>query len=224
MSSNPHKPAAQINDKIAYALVKFFRFFADTFFRKRYGNRAIVLETVAAVPGMVGAGLLHLHCLRKIKDDEGWIKKLLDEASNERMHLMTFICIAKPNLFERFIIFFAQMLFVIMYLAMYVISSRTAHRFVGYLEEEAVISYDHYLEEIDSGRIANCPAPDIAKHYWQLADNATLRDVILVVRQDEVDHRDVNHLLADRLSQGDDILKKPIVFNKKEADAIKSQN
>lgn len=45
-----HKPAQTIRDKIAFSLVKFFRFFADTFFQKRYGNRAIVLETVAAVP------------------------------------------------------------------------------------------------------------------------------------------------------------------------------
>lgn len=216
-----HKPATQVSDKIAYGLVKFFRFFADTFFRKRYGNRAIVLETVAAVPGMVGAGLLHLRCLRKIKDDEGWIKKLLDEADNERMHLMTFVCIAKPNIFERFIIFFAQMLFVLMYLAMYIISSKTAHRFVGYLEEEAVISYDHYLEEIDSGRIANCDAPEIAKKYWHLAADATLRDVVVAVRQDEVDHRDVNHYLADRLAHGEKILKHVAIFNGQETQPIK---
>lgn len=211
-----HTPARQISDKIAYGLVKFFRFFADTFFRKRYGNRAIVLETVAAVPGMVGAGLLHLRCLRKIKDDEGWIKKLLDEADNERMHLMTFVCIARPNLFERFIIFFAQMLFVIMYFAMYVISSKTAHRFVGYLEEEAVVSYDHYLEEIDSGRIKNVEAPAIAKQYWNLAHNATLRDVVVAVRQDEVDHRDVNHYLADQLAKGHALLKKVPMYNESE--------
>lgn len=201
-----HKPAINWRDKIAFGLVKFFRFFADTFFQKRYGNRAIVLETVAAVPGLVGAGLLHLQCLRKIKDDEGWIRKLLDEADNERIHLMTFIQIAKPNLFERFIVFIAQMIFVIMYLAMYAISSRTAHRFVGYLEEEAVVSYNHYLEEIDSGRIKNVAAPEIAIHYWKLPSNATLRDVVIAVRQDEVDHRDVNHYLADKLSNGEKII------------------
>lgn len=207
MAARFHKPAIKLSDKIAYGLVKFFRFFADTFFQKRYGNRAIVLETVAAVPGMVGAGLLHLRCLRKIKNDEGWIKKLLDEADNERMHLMTFIMLAKPSLFERFIIFVAQMLFVLMYLCMYIISSKTAHRFVGYLEEEAVVSYDHYLDEIDSGRISNVDAPDIAKKYWHLSPEAKLRDVVVAVRQDEVDHRDVNHYLADRLTQGDKILK-----------------
>ncbi|CAM2767322.1 alternative oxidase [Legionella worsleiensis] len=194
-----HKPAQTISDKIAFGLVKFFRFFADTFFQKRYGNRAIVLETVAAVPGMVGAALLHLRCLRKIKNDEGWIKTLLDEAENERMHLITFMYIAKPNWFERVIIFIAQAIFVVLYLLMYVISSKTAHRFVGYLEEEAVVSYTHYIQELDNGLIENCPAPEIAKNYWGLAPDARLREVLLAVRFDEEEHRDVNHQLADKL-------------------------
>ena len=77
----------------------FCVFFADKFFANRYGNRAVVLETVAAVPGMVGGLLVHLKALRSIKDDEGWIRELLDEAENERMHLMTFIKIAEPSLY-----------------------------------------------------------------------------------------------------------------------------
>lgn len=201
-----HKEAKTISDKIAFSLVKFFRFFADVFFQKRYGNRAIVLETVAAVPGMVGAGLLHLRCLRKIKNDEGWIRILLDEAENERIHLMTFMYIAKPNLFERLIIFIAQAIFVVLYLLMYILSSKTAHRFVGYLEEEAVISYTHYLQELDEGRIENCPAPEIAKSYWKLDSDACLRDVLLAVRDDEAEHRDVNHQLADKLATGESLL------------------
>ncbi len=201
-----HKQAKTISDKIAFCLVKFFRFFADVFFQKRYGNRAIVLETVAAVPGMVGAGLLHLRCLRKIKNDAGWIQVLLDEAENERIHLMTFMYIAKPNLFERFIIFVAQAIFVVLYLVMYILSSKTAHRFVGYLEEEAVVSYTHYLQELDEGRIVNCPAPEIAKNYWKLSSDACLRDVLLVVRDDEAEHRDVNHQLADKLATGKSLL------------------
>ncbi len=200
-------PPRTFTDKFAFSLVKFLRFFADSFFSKRYGNRAVVLETVAAVPGMVGAGLLHLRCLRKIKNDEGWIKKLLDEADNERMHLMTFIHIAQPSLFERIIVFITQAVFVVMYLIMYILSSKMAHRFVGYLEEEAVFSYTQYLAEIDSGRIENCLAPKIAIKYWGLKDDATLRDVVLVVRDDEARHRDTNHRLADILYKDKTILK-----------------
>jgi ubiquinol oxidase len=76
----------------------------------------------------------------------------------------------------------------------------TAHRVVGYFEEEAVISYTTYLEEIDSGRSPDRPAPDIAKHYWKLSANATLRDVVIAVRADEAHHRDVNHEFASKLA------------------------
>lgn len=44
------------------------------------------------------------------------------------------------------------------------------------------------------------PAPAIARRYWNLPDNARLRDVVLVVRADEIHHRDVNHGFADELA------------------------
>jgi ubiquinol oxidase len=124
------------------------------------------------------------------------------------MHLITFMHISKPNRFERFIIFTAQAIFVLLYLLMYVFSSKTAHRFVGYLEEEAVISYTHYLQELDEGCIENIPAPDFAKNYWKLASDARLRDVLLAVRDDEAEHRDVNHQLADKLANEHTLLTK----------------
>ena len=98
--SRHHKPE-NLSDRVALFFVKVLRFFADRFFAERYGNRAIVLETVAAVPGMVGGALQHLRALRRMEDDHGWIRTLLDEAENERMHLMTFILIAKPSGLER---------------------------------------------------------------------------------------------------------------------------
>ncbi|MGV3621748.1 MAG: alternative oxidase, partial [Archangium sp.] len=110
-------------------------------------------------------------------DDKGWIKTLMDEAENERMHLMTFIEVAKPTLFERFVIVSVQWVFYLFFFALYLVSSKTAHRVVGYFEEEAVISYTHYLAEIDEGRSPNVPAPTIAKAYWGLPEDATLRDV-----------------------------------------------
>ncbi|HEU4876511.1 MAG TPA: alternative oxidase, partial [Sphingomicrobium sp.] len=133
-------------------------------------------------------------------DDKGWIKTLMDEAENERMHLMTFIEVSKPTWFERAVIIGVQWVFYLFFFGLYLVSSKTAHRVVGYFEEEAVISYTHYLAEIDEGRSANVPAPEIAKHYWGLPDHATLRDVVLVVRADEAHHRDVNHGFADELA------------------------
>ncbi len=194
-----HQPKG-FSDRFAFGFTKLLRFCADTFFAKRYGHRAIVLETVAAVPGMVGATINHLKCLRRMKDDKGWIRTLMEEAENERMHLMTFIEVAKPTWFERFVIIAVQWVFYLAFFALYLISARTAHRVVGYFEEEAVISYTHYLKEIDEGRSKNVPAPAIAKRYWKLPDTATLRDVVLVVRADEAHHRDVNHGFSDELN------------------------
>lgn len=193
-----HHPVGNLSDRVAYGTTRALRFFADTLFAKRYGNRAIVLETVAAVPGMVGGALLHLHCLRWMRDDEGWIRTLLDEADNERMHLMTFMEIARPSWFERMMVLVAQALFFTFYLLLYVVSSRTAHRLVGYFEEEAVVSYTRYLEEIDAGRIDNVRAPQIAIDYWKLPADARLREVVIAVREDEAGHRDVNHAIAGR--------------------------
>jgi ubiquinol oxidase len=194
-----HAPSG-LADRFALGLTRLLRAFADTFFARRYGHRAIVLETIAAVPGMVGGMATHMQCLRRMVDDEGWIRRLLEEADNERMHLMTFIEVARPTGVERFLILAAQWVFWIGYFLLYLISRRTAHRLVGYFEEEAVLSYTQYLEEIDAGRSPNLPAPAIAKRYWHLADDATLRDVVCVVRADEAHHRDVNHGFADRLS------------------------
>jgi ubiquinol oxidase len=196
-----HLPPTCIADYVAYGVVKTLRFFADLFFAKRYGNRAVVLETVAGVPGMVGGMLQHLKSLRLCKEDKGWIKELLAEAENERMHLMTFIEIARPNRFERFLIIFVQIWFFSAYFLLYLVSSKTAHRIVGYLEEEAVISYTQYLEQIDNGKIENSAAPDIAITYWGLPADARLRDVVIAARQDEVHHRDRNHDFADELTK-----------------------
>ena len=202
------------SDRIALAFTKFLRYIADTFFKKKYGHRAVVLETVAAVPGMVAGMLTHLRSLRKMEDDRGWIKILLEEAENERMHLMTFIQVAKPTSLERFIIIIAQFLFIIMYSIIYLLSQRTAHRIVGYFEEEAVFSYTEYLKELESGRIDDQPAPKIAIDYWNLPNFAKLRDVIIAVRNDEIGHRDVNHsfvavidneITNENLSQGKEI-------------------
>lgn len=196
-----HHPQSDFSDWFAWRTTRFLRFLADTFFADRYGNRAVVLETVAAVPGMVGGALVHLKSLRSMEGDGGWIHTLLDEAENERMHLMTFIHIAQPSRLERWMVMLAQGVFYNLFFLLYLLSSRTAHRLVGYFEEEAVYSYTEYLAGIDSGKYENVAAPQIAIDYWQLAPDARLRDVIVVIREDEAGHRDVNHDFANQLSR-----------------------
>lgn len=195
-----HHVPKTISDHIALAVVKAMRVPADFFFARRYGHRAVVLETVAAVPGMVGGALQHLKSLRTMHNDRGKIKTLLDEAENERMHLMTFVEIARPTWLERLIVLIVQGLMVNFYFLLYLITPKTCHRIVGYLEEEAIISYTEYLAEIDSGSIKNVPVPQIAIDYWRLPAGASLHDLVIAIRADEVRHRDSNHAFADRMS------------------------
>ena len=183
---------------IAMSMTKFFRFVADTFFAKRYGHRAVVLETVAGVPGMVAGMWLHMKSLRKMKTGYGPdIRELLAEAENERMHLMFFIEIAKPNWFERYLVLFAQLVFMLFYALLYAIDYKTAHRMIGYFEEEAVRSYTDYLAMVENGEVENVPAPELAIKYYKMKKSAKLSDLIKKVRADEKHHSEVNHRYAD---------------------------
>jgi ubiquinol oxidase len=187
-----------MRDIVARSMTKFFRLIADTFFAKRYGHRAVVLETVAGVPGMVAGMLLHFASLRKMKTGYGAdIRELLAEAENERMHLMFFIEIAKPNWFERWLVLIAQFTFSVFYSMLYLTDSRTAHRMVAYFEEEAVYSYTEYLDLVERGVMENVPAPQLAIDYYGMSANAKLVDLIKHVRADEQQHSEINHRYAD---------------------------
>jgi len=188
------------SDFFALSMTKFFRFIADTFFAKRYGHRAVVLETIAGVPGMVAGMLIHLRSLRSMQTGYGaQIREMLAEAENERMHLMFFIEIAKPNAFERLLVIAAQGVFMTFYLFMYIFFPKTSHRMIGYFEDEAVKSYTEYLELVENGSVMNIRAPKIAIDYYGLPKKARLSDLIRSVRADEMHHSEVNHSYADNL-------------------------
>jgi threonyl-tRNA synthetase len=163
--------------------------------------RFIFLETVAGIPGMVAGMLRHMNSLRLLRHDNGWIHTLLEEAENERMHLMTFLNMKQPSIFFRAGVLAAQGVFFNAFFFSYLISPRTCHRFVGYLEEEAVRTYTHALNDIDSGgtdarQWAKERAPKLAIEYWKMDEDATIRDVLLAVRADEASHAHVNHTFS----------------------------
>lgn len=70
-----------------------------------------MLETVAAVLGMVGGMLLHCKSLRRFEHSGGWIRALLEEAENERMHLMTFMEVSQPHWYEHALVMAVQGVF-----------------------------------------------------------------------------------------------------------------
>ncbi|KAI0297637.1 AOX, alternative oxidase mitochondrial precursor [Russula brevipes] len=167
---------------------------------KQWMTRILFLESIAGVPGMVAATLRHLKSLRLMRRDSGWIHTLLEEAENERMHLMTFMTLREPGIALRALVLAAQGVFYNIFFLSYIVSPRTCHRFVGYLEEEAVRTYTHAIEELERGHLPKwekMAAPPIAKDYWRLPENATIKDVLYAVRSDESTHRFVNHSLGN---------------------------
>lgn len=202
-----HYEPKKIKDKVANSLMRIMRVSYDLLSRynpghmdeKLYLRRFIFLETVAGVPGMVGGMLRHLRSLRKLQQDGGWIHHLLEEAENERMHLFTFLQLSQPGILARIAILATQGAFITGFTLMYSLSSSTAHRFVGYLEEEAVKTYTNCLNELDAGKLPywkDLPASAEAIKYWGLPENAKFRDVLLAIRADEAMHREVNHHLG----------------------------
>jgi hypothetical protein len=94
----------------------------------------------------------------------------------------------------------AQAGFYCAFFGTYMIAPKTAHRFVGALEEEAVRTYTHCIADVQAGLVPewdNKPAPQIAIDYWRMDEDASLLDVIKAVRADEATHRFVNHSLAN---------------------------
>ena len=198
-----HQAPSKNSEYVAYKITQMLKFMLNLFYGTKYAKRAVILETIAAVPGMVAGMLNHLKALRRMRDDEGWVRELLDEAENERMHLMIFLDVAKPTWIERTLVLLGQAAFLVVYTLLYIISSKTAHRVVGYFEEEACKSYTEFLEKIDSGEVENVAAPEIAINYYQLSDEARLREVVLHIRNDEAEHRDRNHEFANSFESND---------------------
>lgn len=227
-----HREAKTTSDKLALLAVKILRWGLDTatgykhekavdlnaknpevarrtfaMTEEKYLVRNVFLESVAGVPGMVAGMLRHLHSMRRMKRDNGWIETLLEESFNERMHLLVFLKMQKPGPFMRFMVLVAQGVWCNALFVAYLLSPRTVHRFVGYLEEEAVITYTRQIEDLDAGRLPKweaMEAPEIAVDYWHMPEgHRTMRDLLLYIRADESKHREVNHTFGN-LNQKED--------------------
>lgn len=174
---------------------------------EKWMTRVIILESVAGIPGAVAGFLRHLNSIRMFRRDMAFIDTLYDEAFNERMHLLTFLKMAKPTIFTRALLWVGQGLFANAFFMVYLVSPKTCHRFVGYLEEEAVSTYTRCIRDMELGlcpELEQQPVPQIAKDYWNMGDDATMYDLIQYIRADEAKHREVNHTFANLQQKGED--------------------
>lgn len=131
--------------------------------------RLIILESVAGVPGFVAAGMRHFRSLRKIEKDGGFIATLLEEAENERMHLMVCFKMFGASPLVRGLVLAAQTIMTPVLMIVYAVHPRAMHRFVGYLEETATDTYINIANMIETPGThlheawKDQPAPEMAK-------------------------------------------------------------
>ena len=203
-----HVPPQSTTDKLAHFAVRVVRVCFDTVSLWKFGEitqakvfrRVIFLETVAAIPGFVAAMVRHFRSLRTFSRDGGMLQMFLDEANNERMHLLTFVRMKNPGYIARALVLVSQTVIGAAFFIGYNISPALCHRFVGYVEEEACHTYTDIIKCIEEAPEGNEMAewrtelaPAIARGYWNLGENGTVLDMIYAVRADEAEHRDVNH-------------------------------
>lgn len=206
-----HVPPVTFSDKTALFAVRCVRLVFDTATLWNFGSvtknkilyRAIFLETIAAIPGMVAAIIRHFRSLRNMSRDGGMLNMFIEEANNERMHLLTFIRMKEPGYLFRAAVIGSQFGFGTFFLTAYIINPTWCHRFIGYIEEEAVHTYTKILNEFDNAEEGSElyvwkeeDAPKIAKGYWHLGEYGNVHDVMKAVRADEAEHRDVNHAVS----------------------------
>jgi len=134
-----HEAPMDTVETLAYYCVKLLRLNFDYISGFRFGERTVekwlvrmvFLETVAAVPGMVSSMLRHFGSLRRMKRDRGFIHTLLEEAENERMHLMVAMKLYKPGPLFRLGVILTQGAFGNFWFLAYVLSPRFCHKFVA---------------------------------------------------------------------------------------------
>merc|ERR1740117_2011576 len=210
-----HQAPETFSDRAAFQAVKIVRGIFDTATgwsndkiatQEQILNRVIFLETVAAVPGMVAAVTRHFRSVRRMERDGGLMQLFLEEANNERMHLLSFINLKDPGMIFRTAVIVSQFGFGTAFFLAYIASPKFCHRFVGYIEEEACHTYTNIVTAIEEAPVGSelaewktTEAPAIAKGYWKLGETGTILDLMYAVRADEAEHRDVNHACSDLL-------------------------
>ena len=206
-----HQEPRGVLDRVTYWVVRgcYHAFNTLTGFSKKDPTpqsmvyRVLILESIAGCPGMVAAGIRHFRSLRHMERDNGWIHTLLEEAENERMHLLVFMTMFSPGLATRLAVMSMQCVMVTALTVLYVIRPSLVHRFVGYLEETAVATYVTVIDKMETPGTklhtawSELPAPVIAKNYWRLPEDAMFLEVVKQICADEMHHRDVNHEFAN---------------------------
>ncbi|KAG6966146.1 hypothetical protein JG688_00006896 [Phytophthora aleatoria] len=161
-------------------------------------NRCLFLETIAGVTGMVERMARRL---RSLKQNNDWTQSLLDETENERMHQLIFMDMKQPGWLVRMSVLAVQGISFSTLSLVIMVSPKTCHRFVEFLEEEAIKTYTYLLEDMEHGHLdewCTLTAPLIGRSYYDLPDDAKVYDMIKCIRVDEASHNDMKHVFDQK--------------------------
>ena len=188
-------------------LVGVLVFVINGIYRDRPYPRFYVLETVARVPYFAYMSVLHLYETLGMWRRADWLKVHFAESWNELHHLLIMEELGGSAFWgDRVLARVAALVYYWIVVAMYVVSPKSAYRFMELVEEHAYATYDKFLTEFE-GDLKQKPAPAIAVNYYRDGDlymfdefqtgqvpehrrpvMDTLFDTFVAIRDDEREH------------------------------------
>lgn len=188
-------------------LVGILVFVINTVYANRPYPRFYVLETVARVPYFSYLSVLHLYETLGIWRKADWLKIHFAESWNEMHHLLIMESLGGADFWaDRLLAKSAALIYYWVIVVLYIVSPRSAYRFMELVEEHAYTTYDNFLKT-EADMLKSQPAPDIAIQYYRDGDlylfdgfqttskefvrrpNVdTLYDVFVAIRDDEMEH------------------------------------
>jgi len=188
-------------------LVNFLEWLLNTFYGNRTYPRFFVLETVARVPYFAYTSVLHLYETMGWWRKADWLKIHFAEAWNELHHLLISEELGGNKYWiDCFVARGGAFVYYWIIVLVYMVSPRSAYRFMQLIEEHAYHTYDTFLQE-HGDELKTQPAPSVAIQYYCCGDLYlfdefqssrppeerrpkidNLYDVFVAIRDDEMEH------------------------------------
>ncbi|HIK41432.1 alternative oxidase [Thermoleptolyngbya sp. M55_K2018_002] len=188
-------------------LVGVLVFVINQIYHDRPIPRFYVLETVARVPYFSYLSVLHLYETLGLWRRVEWLKVHFAESWNELHHLLIMEALGGSQHWgDRLLARSVALLYYWIIVALYIISPKSAYRFMELVEEHAYHTYDLFLVQ-EGETLKAQPAPQVALEYYQTGDLYlfdafqtahrpqerrpainNLYDVFVAIRDDEREH------------------------------------
>ncbi|NJN76683.1 MAG: plastoquinol terminal oxidase [Synechococcaceae cyanobacterium RL_1_2] len=188
-------------------LVNVLVFVINKVYAKRPYPRFYVLETVARVPYFSYLSVLHLYETLGFWRKADWLKIHFAESWNELHHLLIMESLGGSDYWpDRVLAKTVALVYYWIIVVLYVLSPKSAYRFMELVEEHAYESYDNFLTE-HADQLKQEAVPTIAINYYREGDLylfdefqtaqvpehrrptiENLYDVFVAIRDDEMEH------------------------------------